>query len=549
MTILDVATNAEPVPPRGVEPFRRDGLARRIGPFAAVALLAEASLALPPGPTSTTYSITSVCLLFVCGACVFLPWDRLPTWSSIVVPLLYIGSALTLVLGAGGSTSGIGIVILVPVVWTALYLRPTQSAVVVLAVILYQIVTSITPVRVADSVLARRVFLWLVLATLVSFATHELRSRLQGALDHRRDLIREREVALSEMGRSLGELKRRDHESRLLHTMTEMLQACASVEETYQVIENAALQLFPGGGALSVVNASSSLFETAISWGLNHPALLVFSPNECLALRRSQAHSSTDGGLSCTHLRGAGISNSLCLPMIAQGETIGVFHLFNEDSDARRQLAFTVSENIGISIANLRLRETLRSQSIRDPLTNLYNRRYMEETFAREIARATRDREHVAVVQIDVDHFKSFNDTYGHDFGDALLRSLGELFLETFRDVDVACRYGGEEFTLILPKCPIHHAERRAEELQKLVQMLEVPSLIDDEFAPGAPTMSIGIAVFPEHGNSAESLIRAADQALYSAKSQGRNMIVRAPSVSSGDFGPGRTTEPLIGDP
>lgn len=152
-------------------------------------------------------------------------------------------------------------------------------------------------------------------------------------------------------------------------------------------------------------------------------------------------------------------------------------------------------------------------------------------------------------MQIDVDHFKSFNDTYGHDFGDALLRSLGELFLETFRDVDVACRYGGEEFTLILPKCPIHHAERRAEELQKLVQMLEVPSLIDDEFAPGAPTMSIGIAVFPEHGNSAESLIRAADQALYSAKSQGRNMIVRAPSVSSGDFGPGRTTEPLIGDP
>ena len=186
-----------------------------------------------------------------------------------------------------------------------------------------------------------------------------------------------------------------------------------------------------------------------------------------------------------------------------------------------------------MALANFRLRDTLREQSIRDPLTKLFNRRYMEETFHRELSRAARDHIEIGVMQIDIDFFKEFNDAHGHDVGDALLRAFADTLFALFRDSDVPCRYGGEEFTLILINSSLDETETRACELQRRVLDLKV-ELGHGRTSPSPPTLSIGIASFPAHGNTAEALIRAADQALYVAKARGRDTIVRAGDALSG---------------
>jgi diguanylate cyclase (GGDEF)-like protein len=170
--------------------------------------------------------------------------------------------------------------------------------------------------------------------------------------------------------------------------------------------------------------------------------------------------------------------------------------------------------------------------TIRDPLTNLFNRRYMEETFVRELSRAARDHVEIGVMQIDIDHFKPFNDTYGHDVGDVLLRAFANLLFAHFRDSDVPCRYGGEEFTLILINSSLDETEARARELQQSVLGLRL-DVGHGVAAPAPPTQSIGVASYPAHGDTAETLIRAADQALYAAKSRGRDTIVRAVTANA----------------
>jgi diguanylate cyclase (GGDEF)-like protein len=529
---------------RDAGPFRHDGLHRRIGPFAVVALLAEASIALPPGPTSGTDTVISALLLFLTTVGCFLPWERLPTWSPVVVPLLYIGSVLALNLAAGGSTSGLGIVIFLPLVWASLYHRPSQSAVVVVAILAYELTTSFVPVELSGAILARRLIFWAAVASLVSFATHQLRAQIQSMLDQRQDLVDQRELALADMTISVSKLRERDRESTLLIELADALQTSSSVAEALAVIQSTSEQLFDGG-ALSIYSASRNLLETRVSWGPTSVTGQVFSKDDCWALRRGEVYFADEPSQACAHLAAWNSAHSICVPMVAQGETVGVFHvLTNRDVTSRpviaqawhdsSQLALAVGEHIGMSLANYRLRETLRNQSIRDPLTNLFNRRYMEETFLRELSRAARDQSEVSIMQIDIDYFKEFNDTYGHDVGDKLLQSFGALLSTLFRDSDVPCRFGGEEFTLILINSSLDETERRAEQLQRSLRDMKVSSDVHGkEGGTPPPTLSIGIASFPAHGQSAESLIRSADQAMYAAKAKGRNTIVRAPLVTS----------------
>jgi diguanylate cyclase (GGDEF)-like protein len=184
-----------------------------------------------------------------------------------------------------------------------------------------------------------------------------------------------------------------------------------------------------------------------------------------------------------------------------------------------------VAEQFALALANVRLRETLRGQSIRDPLTGLFNRRYMEETLDRELSRAERGRRALSVVLLDIDRFKHFNDTFGHEAGDTVLASLGALLRSVSRASDVACRYGGEEFALILPEASLQDARRRAEEIQDAIRGLRVSH-------GGRPLegvrCSMGVAAFPEHGEAGGALLRAADAALYRAKREGRDQVVLA---------------------
>jgi len=233
--------------------------------------------------------------------------------------------------------------------------------------------------------------------------------------------------------------------------------------------------------------------------------------------------------LICEHLRPSQAPNYFCFPLIGQGKALGLLVLqsglkeVSPDPVARRKLLLTkqhlgeaVSNHIALALANLSLRETLRDESIRDPLTDLFNRRYLDETLPRELRRAERDQQALSLIILDVDHFKEFNDKFGHEVGDSLLRSLAAHLNSRTRGHDIACRYGGDEFLLVLPGASLEVACQRAERLRE-----ETKALGD-----GSVCLSLGVASFPGHGSTATALIRAADLALYQAKAQGRNQVV-----------------------
>ena len=221
--------------------------------------------------------------------------------------------------------------------------------------------------------------------------------------------------------------------------------------------------------------------------------------------------------------------------MVAQGESLGVLSVTDSGlpdgaADPRRlqrmqELATSLAEQISLAFANLMLRETLKYQSVRDPLTNLFNRRHMEEALQRELLRAARNGNPVAVLMADLDHFKQFNDAFGHEAGDVLLRDLGALLAAEIRGGDIACRYGGEEFLLILSDTDLPSACERAEKLQQQVRNLQVRYRGE---TLRRITLSIGVAGFPRHGTSASQIVTAADRALYKAKAAGRDRVVVA---------------------
>jgi diguanylate cyclase (GGDEF)-like protein len=194
-------------------------------------------------------------------------------------------------------------------------------------------------------------------------------------------------------------------------------------------------------------------------------------------------------------------------------------------TDAKQRLAVTMAEHIAMALSNLKLHETLRSQSIRDPLTGLFNRRFMEESLALELRRAVRNQRPLGVIMLDLDCFKHFNDTFGHDAGDALLRELGKLLQTNIRGEDIACRYGGEEFTLILPEGSAEVTQQRADALREAIKRMDV---LHRGRPLGRITASMGVAIFPEHGRSAESLLQAADASLYQSKDAGGDTVTTA---------------------
>lgn len=331
---------------------------------------------------------------------------------------------------------------------------------------------------------------------------------------------------------SVGELEERNLEFVLLGEMVELLQACATTREGYDVIGKSIQNFFPGTmtGALCILNSSHNILEAVTTWGKgSQSGELVFSADDCWALRRGKIYAANDSGsqLFCGHVGPSKPKVSLCVPVLGQGETLGVLHLQmdQQPSEFKTRLLTAVVDQIGLAIGNLKLRETLSNRSIRDPLTGLYNRRFMEESLDKEIRRAVRHGRSLAVMMLDLDHFKKFNDTHGHGAGDALLVTFAEFLQKFLRGYDVACRYGGEEFVLILPEISGENALKRARQLLDETSHLSVPY---QGKTLEAITSSIGIALFPQHGSNWEAVLRAADAALYQAKVGGRNHAVLA---------------------
>jgi diguanylate cyclase (GGDEF)-like protein len=346
------------------------------------------------------------------------------------------------------------------------------------------------------------------------------------------------EAIRNEIRGRLGDLEKQNKKLLLLCEMDELLQASRTEEEVYTIIAHYAKLLFPGGsGGLFVFNDILTLLECVTSWG-EIKSQREFLPDKCWALRLARVHmsNSLSRELYCQHLDHSESVNYFCAPLVARGRTLGLLYIEQGNysgSKANTQventydqhIAATVAKLSALSLANIQHHESLKNFAIYDSLTGLFNRRYMEETLKREISRVTRNKEPLGLIMIDIDHFKQFNDTYGHTAGDMLLKSIGDFFRDGIRREDIACRYGGEEFVLILPGSSLENTFRRAEQLHddiKLVRVRHRGGFIS------SVQVSMGVVVFSEHGNSAELLLESADKALYKAKSLGRNRIVVA---------------------
>jgi diguanylate cyclase (GGDEF)-like protein/PAS domain S-box-containing protein len=338
-------------------------------------------------------------------------------------------------------------------------------------------------------------------------------------------------TASEELVAMVAELQWRDHEMQQLYRMNELLLSCVTLTEAYKVITLTAGEIFPGqNGCLAVSNSEHQQFAVVASWGAEAIIDSAFSVDDCWALRRGQLHEVPDAqtGVWCRHFIHAPQSGYLCLPLTVLGETFGVLFLMEGVGRrgthhlSQRQLALSVGETIKLSLSNLTLRDELRQQAIHDPLTGLFNRRYLDETLPRELYQAQRRKTPLSIVMLDIDGFKQCNDTFGHGTGDTVLSKVGLTLQENLRKSDISCRYGGDEFVLVLPDSSVADTQARLEEIRMSLKGLKVRSGGKEL---GSINLSAGIAQTPEHGTTASELLRAADEAMYSAKQAGGDQI------------------------
>ncbi|MDQ3289280.1 MAG: diguanylate cyclase [Pseudomonadota bacterium] len=365
----------------------------------------------------------------------------------------------------------------------------------------------------------------LLLALLLAGLTRENRRS--------RELELEAQQAVRELEDSLVQRDRLSEQRRRLGIYAGLLQSCNSIEEAASVTARVISELWPAsGGRCYVLRASQNLAETASRFGDEPIASAdLLQPEQCWALRRGQPHRTDPrhGQVRCDHLDSttsmAGVW-TLCLPLMAQGASLGMLHVSaldkDVDADVDSAALEAIAEQLSLALANLHLRDTLRVQSIRDPLTGLFNRRYLEENLMREVQRCERRGLPLSVLMLDVDHFKRFNDEHGHAAGDALLSKIGQTLSAMTRSEDIACRYGGEEFTIVLPETDAADARHRAEDIRAAIASTTVQYMRQ---SLGPNTASIGVATFPQDGDHPERLLAVADAGLYRAKSAGRNQV------------------------
>jgi diguanylate cyclase (GGDEF)-like protein len=335
---------------------------------------------------------------------------------------------------------------------------------------------------------------------------------------------------LVERGRLLED---RQWSTKLLSEMSQRLQTIQNEGELATVLDCFLPRVFPDlAGALYVFNHSRNMLVRVSHWGAPNAAPETMPPGDCWALRRGQAHVVDKPGadIVCAHATGDFAVERRCEPVLAGGELLGLFYIEGLNEAEEHFRLGMLMENIALALVNDNLRSRLREQSIRDPLTKLFNRRYMEEALALEAARAARNASPLSIVMTDVDHFKRFNDEHGHIAGDTLLQAVAGLIQSHFRDGDIVCRYGGEEFTVIAPGASPTLIRDRVETLRLAVAQLVVEQ---DGRRIGPVTMSFGIDTWvagdSRHPNA---LVQEADRALFRAKRLGRNRIEAAATTA-----------------
>lgn len=327
---------------------------------------------------------------------------------------------------------------------------------------------------------------------------------------------------------TLSELKLREHEQSLIIKLNDMLLTCTNCTEAYSRIGLIAQQLFTKVSGALVINNGNQVMEIVSHWGENNILKQQFHPSDCFALRSGNTIIVNDPkeNVPCPHYMTYPQGGYICMPLIAHGKTLGGLYLFAEKGQRIpkniKNVANILGDIIKITIANIKLLELLEDQSIHDPLTGLYNRRYLNESLPHELERIERNKGKLCIAMLDLDLFKNFNDLYGHEAGDEVLKFIGLTLKNKFRGSDVACRFGGEEFLIIIADVDITHAFPRLEDIRNAIKNSKV---FYQNLQLPAVTISIGVAEAPRDGRVQDDIISAADQALYVAKKSGRDRV------------------------
>jgi diguanylate cyclase (GGDEF)-like protein len=381
--------------------------------------------------------------------------------------------------------------------------------------------------RLGESVgISSTLFSLIVVVILFGFLIRDLRQhhRYQKQLTDTND----------QLGETVHALELRARETELMAEARNELQLCMNSQQAQASTARSLERILPATrGAICMINSSLQQVEIASSW--NDPASLLdsFSLVSCCGLRSGHARwrKPNKSAVHCEHFTGTEPERYLCLPVAAHGETLGMIYIECPSAgvaamvESQAPLLSEMIEMASMAIASLNLRNRLEHQSVRDGLTGLFNRHFMEIALERELRRADRQQTPVSLLILDVDHFKKFNDNFGHQAGDCILQHVAEILKHMLRGEDVICRYGGEEFIAILPGMSFESVHERAEQLRRKVS--EAHPQFGGENLRGV-TVSVGVAMYPLHADSAETLVRAADRALYEAKHQGRNRVVTA---------------------
>lgn len=361
----------------------------------------------------------------------------------------------------------------------------------------------------------------LMIGTILTVAAVVYRGNRQQLRSVKNRALKEREL--------MDEQLRLAREVRILGELNEWLQSSRSLDELFDMVSRFMTHILPAAeGSVYVYSNSRDVLDGCASWnGGSHKAHI--HPEGCWGLRRGRTYEfgASEIDFVCEHAEPHDGRPYFCFPILAHGETVGLLHLrahedCGDEFHASKKLAQLCAEQISMAIANVRMRDQLHDQSVRDPLTGLFNRRHMTESLRKGISRSQQTVAPLSLIAVDVDHFKKFNDTHGHDAGDMVLRAVGAALEQGCDRDEIACRIGGEEFMLILPDNTPEDAMTRAETLR---QAVEAVSVRYGEKALPRITISVGVAHYPAHGTMPQDLMRAADDALYSAKDKGRNQV------------------------
>lgn len=379
-----------------------------------------------------------------------------------------------------------------------------------------------------------------------------------------------------ELEETITRLNKYNNEIIILDELSNFIQACSNLDEVLKVTSLHLIKLIPTcSGRIHLFNSSRNKLISEYSWGDTIHSKEVFNPEDCWALKRGTLHSTLNKSeVNCNHIDSSKCIKDLihvCVPLHSQSDIIGLLYIEDEilksnshslvennhsednlkDKERFKTLISSVSERLSLAISNIKLKERLRNESIRDPLTGLFNRRYLNYYLESQIGTSIRKSYSIGFILIDIDNFKSFNDNYGHQTGDIVIQKVSKVLTSNVRDADIVCRYGGEEILIVLPEINLKNLYQKAEALRELISTIDLTFLTPTNYISHHNidniTVSVGVDLFSPISNNhldknslnnlrdIEPLLLAiqnADLALYQAKREGKNKVVNYKSLS-----------------